>query len=100
MRKNRYWGHDIAPADCQYKIKCPHLSSIQFASFVRDIQRDGIYYNHDKKTQEIIMAFESKRSRDLHADLLELNAKLAGHSIKSNIPVKQDVKQFFTPQKK
>ena len=109
MRKNRYWGHDIAPIDCQYTIKCPHLRVNQFDSFVRDIQREGIYYTHetggegetrDTSKQKITMAFESKEDRDAHAVALEFNAGLSGYKIKSNVtPPKQDIKQFFTPKK-
>lgn len=76
--KNLYWGDGLAPVNCQYRISVKHFSRSQFRIFMHECKRDGIYYNHDTENKVIVLAFETELQRNLHALVLEANAKAAG----------------------
>lgn len=79
---NIYWGNGIAPIECQYRLKCAHLSKPAFKQFVRDLKKEGIWYDTDKESQTVVMAFDSELQKQLHAVILEAKVKKAFRNYK------------------
>lgn len=76
--KNVYWGDGLAPVQCQYRLCVKHFNRNQFRQFIHDCKKDGIYYDHDIDQKVIVLAFENELQRNLHALVLEANAKKEG----------------------
>ncbi len=74
--KNIYWGDELAPVECQYRIVCNTLDRAGFRMFMKDVKSEGLYYYHKWEERLIVLAFKDKAMRDMHAELLELQARM------------------------
>jgi hypothetical protein len=71
-RPNLYWGHGLAPVECRLELICHDLDFWQYKSFIKIVQKQGIYYSHNESLKSVMLAFQSKEQRDVSEIMLKI----------------------------